>query len=351
MQSKIRAFAEWEEQECLLLSLPHDNTDWRPYLDEILASYEELVSAVSKYQKCILICPDLNILKRFNKFKNCEFLQIPTDDTWIRDYGLIDVSYQNIKISDKAISEIVNMTENEASKNLSDVLSYDFKFNAWGGKFQSQNDNAVNSHLAKYFNTPLKSVDMVLEGGSIEFNGKGTLLTTTKCLLNQNRNANLNKKQIEAKLSELFGLNRIVWLENGFIRGDDTDSHIDTLARFISPNTVACATCDDKDDEHFVPLNAMRDELLAAGFNVVELPLPKPKYFNGSRLGCTYTNFIFINNALIVPTYDDLNDKVVLERLAKELPNHDIIGINSLVFVRQNGSLHCSSQNRFKRKT
>ena len=187
----------------------------------------------------------------------------------------------------------------------------------------------------------------MLEGGSIDFNGCGTLLTTEKCLLNDNRNSHLNKDQIEARLKELFGLDRVIWLKNGFIKGDDTDSHVDTLARFIAADTIAYASCDDPADEHFKELNAMKKELENTGFKLVPLPLPKAKFYGGKRLGCTYANFIFINGAVIVPTYNDDNDKIALERLAQQLPNHKIIGVDSLVFVRQNGSLHCSSQNRF----
>ncbi|MCR4942419.1 MAG: agmatine deiminase family protein [Campylobacter sp.] len=322
---KLRAFGEWERQELLFVSLPHENTDWRPYLDEILDSYEKLVKAVCAYEKLVLICPDEKILNRFKKFKNCEFLQIDTNDTWVRDYGMIDV------------------------QNGDEILSYDFKFNAWGGKFQSSKDDGVNAKIAKILKTNLKQIDFILEGGSIEFNGDGVLLTTKECLLNENRNKAFSKEQIEQKLSEFFGLKKIIWLENGFIKGDDTDSHIDTLARFIAPDTIAYASCDDKDDEHFIPLQKMRQELEKTGFKLVALPLPKAKFYEGKRLACTYANFIFINDALIVPTYDDNNDKIVLERLAAALPDRKIIGVNSLVFVRQNGSLHCSSQNRFLR--
>ena len=201
--------------------------------------------------------------------------------------------------------------------------------------------------LAKRFKSDLRSIDLVLEGGSIDFNGLGTLLTTQKCLLNDNRNSHLNKEQIEARLKELFGLGRVIWLKNGFIKGDDTDSHVDTLARFITHDTIAYASCDDPNDEHFEELAAMKKELENTGFKLVPLPLPKAKFYGDKRLGCTYANFIFINGAVIVPTYNDDNDKIVLERLAQELPNHKIIGVDSLVFVRQNGSLHCSSQNRF----
>lgn len=320
----MRAYAEWEKQELLFLSLPHKNTDWQPYLEEILDSYEELAAAITPFQKVVLICPDESVFNsRFKKFKNVEFVKIDTDDTWIRDYGMIDVQ--------------------EGSR----AVSYDFKFNAWGGKFASGKDDAVNLELAKIFKSDLKRVDFILEGGSIDFNGHGVMLTTQTCLLNDNRNSKFSKEQIDAKLKELFGLEKIIWLKHGFIKGDDTDSHVDTLARFIAPDTIAYASCDDPADEHFEELNLMREELEKTGFRLVPLPLPKAKFFEGKRLGCTYANFIFINGALIVPTYDDLNDKLVLERLQKALPDHKIIGVNSLVFVRQNGSLHCSSQNRY----
>lgn len=323
----MRAYAEWEKQELIFLSLPHKNSDWKPYLNEILDSYEELVAAIVPFQKVVLICPDEEIFNsRFAKFDNVEFIKIDTDDTWIRDYGMIDV------------------------ENGDKILSYDFKFNAWGGKFESSKDNAVNLELTKHFKSDLREVDFILEGGSIEFDGQGTLLTTETCLLNDNRNSKFNKEQIEAKLKELFGLKRVIWLKHGFIKGDDTDSHVDTLARFISPDTIAYACTDDKNDEHYEELEKMKQELEATGSKLLELPLPKAKFYEGKRLGCTYANFIFVNGALIVPTYNDPNDKIVLERLAKALPDHKIIGVNSLVFVRQNGSLHCSSQNRFLRR-
>lgn len=322
---KIRAFGEWEDQELLMLSIPHINSDWAEYLDEILDSYEELVRVVSNYQKVLLIAPNSSDFDRFKKYKNCEFLQIDTDDTWIRDYGAIDV-------------------------NLGDeIISYDFKFNAWGGKFSSSKDNALNKKLFKHLGGILEDVDLILEGGSIDFNGDGVMLTTTECLLNDNRN-NLSKFELENRLKNLFGLKKIVWLNHGFIKGDDTDSHIDTLARFISPNTIAYAACDDESDEHYEELNLMKQELEAAGFNLVALPLPKPVIYEGKRLGATYCNFIFINNAVIVPTYaDKVADEYAINALKSALPNKDIIGVDSRVFIRQNGSLHCSSQNRFKR--
>lgn len=321
----IRAFGEWENQELLMLSIPHSNSDWAEYLDEILDSYEELVRAVSKYQKVLLIAPNQSDFDRFKKFDNCEFLQIDTDDTWIRDYGAIDVEKD------------------------SEIISYDFKFNAWGGKFSSSKDDVVNKKLFEHFGTKLTEINLILEGGSIDFNGDGVMLTTTECLLNDNRNR-LSKDELEIKLKDLFGLNKIVWLNHGFIKGDDTDSHVDTLARFIAPNKVAYAACLDENDEHYKELNLMKKELENAGFELVALPLPKPVFYNGKRLGATYCNFIFINGAVIVPTYGDKEaDDYVLNTLKDAIPNREIIGVDSRVFIRQNGSLHCSSQNRYKR--
>lgn len=320
----IKTIAEWSEQEYLILALPHENTDWKAYLDEIKHSYIELVKIVSKYQKVLLIAPNESDFKPFKDMKNVECFICETNDTWIRDYGAIDI------LKDGKLS------------------SLNFIFNAWGDKFQSKLDNEVNEKLFKAkFKTRLENIDLILEGGSVEFNGQGIMLTTTKCLLNDNRNK-LSKEILDKRLKELFNLSKIIWLENGFIKGDDTDSHIDTLARFIDENTVAISSCTDEQDEHYAELLAMKKELLKEDFKLLELPLPSAKFYEGKKLAATYANFIFINNALIVPTYNDKNDELVLQKLQKALPDKDVIGLDALVFVRQNGSLHCSCQNRFK---
>lgn len=321
----IKSIPEWSEQEYLMLSLPHEKSDWKPYLDEILQGYKEFIKAVSNFQKVLLIAPSQSDFIPFKNISNVEFFLCDTNDTWIRDFGAIDI------------------LENGRLKAL------DFTFNAWGNKFQSQLDNAVNSKLFKEkFKEELKKIDLILEGGSIDFNGEGIMLTSSNCLLNENRNSHLNKTQIDEKLKEIFGLKQIIWLEKGFIKGDDTDHHIDTLARFITPNTIAHCICEDEKDEHYLPLQEMKKELEKTGFNLTQLPLPKPLYYDGRRLGATYANFVFINNALIVPTYNDENDGIVMQRLAHVLPNRQIVGVDARVFLRQNGSLHCSCQNRFK---
>ncbi len=321
----IKSVPEWNEQEYLMLSLPHKKSDWKPYLGEIIQAYKEFVRAASEFQKVLLIAPGKSDFVPFENMANVEFFICDTNDTWIRDFGAIDILEDN------------------------HLKALDFTFNAWGNKFQSELDNEVNSKLFKEkFKEKLTKIDFILEGGSIDFNGEGVMLTSSNCLLNENRNSHLDKNQIEAKLKEIFGLKQIIWLENGFIKGDDTDHHIDTLARFIDKNTIAYSVCEDEEDEHYIPLQKMKKELEATGFNLIELPLPKPLYYEGRRLGATYANFVFVNDALIMPFYKDKNDEIIRQRLAKALPERKIVGVDARVFLRQNGSLHCSCQNRFK---
>ncbi len=321
----IKSIPEWNEQEYLMLSLPHEKSDWKPYLGEIVQAYKEFVRAASEFQKVLLIAPSKSDFVSFENMANVEFFICDTNDTWIRDFGAIDILEDNR------------------------LKALDFTFNAWGNKFQSELDNEVNSKLFKEkFKEKLTKIDFILEGGSIDFNGEGVMLTSSNCLLNENRNSHLDKNQIEAKLKEIFGLKQIIWLENGFIKGDDTDHHIDTLARFIDKNTIAYSVCEDEEDEHYIPLQKMKKELEATGFDLVELPLPKPLYYEGRRLGATYANFVFVNDALIMPFYKDKNDEIIRQRLAKALPERKIVGVDARVFLRQNGSLHCSCQNRFK---
>ncbi|MDR1460956.1 MAG: agmatine deiminase family protein [Campylobacteraceae bacterium] len=321
-----RLFAEWEKQEALLFALPHENTDWKRYLDEILHSYREFILAVSKFQNCFVLCADTKKAKTLLcEIENVTFFEVSTNDTWIRDFGAIDI------------------------KSDSEIISYDFTFNAWGGKFDASLDNLVNKTLYgdNKLQGKLLDVPLILEGGSIDSNGEGVMLTTKKCLLEEHRNPQLSFSKIDTKLKELFGLKKIIWLENGYLKGDDTDSHVDTLARFIKPDTIAYTTCEDEKDEHFLELKKMEEELKNTGFNLLPLPLPKPIFYNNFRLPATYANFVFINGALIVPTYNDESDDRVLNSLKNALPNHEIIGVDARVFIREHGSLHCATMNRY----
>lgn len=320
----MRAIAEWEENELVFLSLPHYNTDWRDYLLDAFECYKDLVGTITKFQNVVLISPNKEDYKMlFSDNPKVSFYEIQTNDTWIRDYGAIDIL------------------------NDGRIISYDFKFNAWGGKFESAKDNAVNLELMKSFKGELREIDLILEGGSIDFNGYGVMMTTEECLLNDNRN-NLTKDELEAKFRELFGVHTCIWLKNGFIKGDDTDSHVDTLARFIGRNTIAYAACDDINDVHYGALKAMEDELKQTDFELVPLFIPRPVEFEGRRIPATYANFLFVNDALIVPTYGDKKyDSLALQTLKNALPDRKIVGVDARVLIRQNGSIHCATMNRF----
>lgn len=319
----INAVAEWEFQEALILSIPHKNSDWNRYLDEILISYKDFIKAVINYEDVYLIAPDESFYNKFFKNeKRVKFIQIDTNDTWIRDYGGI------------------------ARKNNHKFEYLNFIFNGWGDKFNSSKDNAVNKILYKKLDKKLIDIDFILEGGSIDFNSKNVMLTTTKCLLNKNRNFKFTKDEIDIFLKDIFNLDKIIWLENGFISGDDTDSHIDILARFIDDNTIAYSSCSDKNVLHFNELKAMEDELKKTGYDLIPLDIAKFNYLDKILYG-SYINFCFLNNALIMPIYGVKEDEINLNKLKNHL-NIDVVGVDARVFIRENGSLHCSCINLFK---
>ncbi|NOX16615.1 MAG: agmatine deiminase family protein [Epsilonproteobacteria bacterium] len=323
---QIRLLGEWEKQKYIIIVFPNAKSDWEHSINDIQNSYISLIKAIIIHQKCVVLCENKQkTIKILPKSKNLELLQIETNDTWIRDFGAICI-YKNGEL------KLLN-----------------FKFNAWGRKFDYRKDNAVNLKLKKmnFFKAPMKNIDFVLEGGSIETNGKGVLLTTQNCIFNENRNPKLSQEQIVKTLKNTLGIQEIIILQNGSLIGDDTDSHIDTLARFLNADTIAYVKCYDTSDKHFASLKKMEEELKKTNFNLLALPLPTAKYFLGERLPATYLNFIFINNALLVPTYTDKNDKIVLETLQNFFPNRDVVGIDASVFIREHGSLHCATMNYF----
>jgi agmatine deiminase len=229
----------------------------------------------------------------------------------------------------------------------------DFIFNAWGGKFDASLDNQLSAALHRqglFGTTPLQHIDMVFEGGSIDSDGCGTLLTTTQCLLAETRNPGWTKENIEDRLQQLLGAQRILWLEHGMLMGDDTDSHVDMLARFCSRDTICYTHCDDSHDDHYGPLAKMAEELAefrqANGnpYRLLPLPWPQAKHaVDGRRLPASYANFLVINDAVIVPTYGDPADEAALQVIGQAFPGREVIGINSLPLIHQSGSIHCAT--------
>lgn len=322
--------AEWEKQRTVLLSFPHEETDWAEDLEASLSPFIRIAQAIAYGQSVYIICKDKEkISNMFCSTHNMTFIEAATNDTWIRDYGYICI------------------------KENGDVKFLDFTFDGWGGKFEASLDNTVNRilHQKGYMGTiPMKSIDFVLEGGSLESDGAGTILTTTTCLCNPNRNGGLSKKEIEGKLHGYLGARRVLWLDHGYLAGDDTDSHIDTLARFVNKETIMYVKCDDKEDEHYEALHKMELQLQSfttpegKPYALIALPMTSAIYSQeGKRLPATYANFLIVNHALIYPTYDDKNDTKVGEIFKTVFPEREIIPVNCLKLIEQGGSLHCST--------
>ena len=327
--------AEWEPQSAVQFTFPHEDTDWAPIRGQVIPCFVEIIEQVCRVQKALVVCRDKKKVGEY--LKNCPEKQLilveaDSNDSWARDHGAISFYNEDNRLG-----------------------LYDFFFNGWGLKFPANKDNLITKQLydmglfkVKEFLRPR----FVLEGGSIESDGKGTMLTTSECLLSPNRNPHLTQKEIEAKLKGMFGLKQVLWLNNGYLEGDDTDAHIDTLARFCNPETIAYVNCQDTKDSHFDPLKKMEGELLAfrqfngKPYKLLPLPMPDAIYNEeGQRLPATYANFLIINGAVLVPTYRVQQDALALERLAAAFPKRKIIGIDCRPLIWQNGSLHCITMN------
>lgn len=333
---------EWHPQDAVMLTWPHKGTDWAPFLAEVEPVYVNIAKAILARQSLLVVCHDSNLeshVKILLEKAGCELdglltIMIPNNDTWARDHGPITVL-------------------SEQSQSEPQTMALDFTFNGWGGKYESALDNAINQVLVNdpKVNAQLNTIDLVLEGGGIEVDGQGHLLTTEQCLLNPNRNSELNREQIESRLTELLGSKKVLWLKHGELEGDDTDSHIDTLARFAPNNTIVYVQCLDEADSHFASLNKMEQELKTlrnlSGEAFSLIPLPHPKAcFNqeGERLPATYANFLVINGAVLFPTYGQPEqDEQALSQIKKAFPHHEILAIDCLPLINQFGSLHCIS--------
>lgn len=326
---------EWHNQWGVLLAWPHPDTDWADNLAAAEICYTEIVQAISQREAVLLLCHDdvhqahiESVLTASNSERGrVHCVQMPYNDTWARDFGFITVL--------------------AAGK----PRLLDFTFNAWGGKFDATLDNAVNANLLQHpllAGQTLEAHPLVMEGGSLETDGQGTLLTTEICLLNPNRNPSLDRAQIEIQLRSSLGVERILWLANGHLEGDDTDAHIDTLARFADAHTLIYMSCDDPSDSHYGALQAMQTELQAlrqadgTPYRLLPVPLPAGIYEDGRRLPASYVNFLIINGAVLLPVYgDERTDPIAIAQTQAAFPQHDIIPIDCRALIAQNGSLHC----------
>lgn len=331
----MRFPAEWEPQAAVMLTWPHIDTDWAPLLSEVEPVFVKLAHSIARYEKVVITCCNEQHQNHIRALLNTDhaplatikFYSAASNDSWVRDHGPITV-----------------LKDNEAAL-------LDFQFNGWGNKYAAELDNNITKHLhtqGAFGATPIQKIYKVLEGGGIETDGQGTLLTTSRCLLSLQRNPELDRQQWEICFTQWLGIKKVLWLDYGYLAGDDTDSHIDTLARFCDPQTIAYVSCSDPNDEHYQALKAMEQQLQTftnlnnQAYRLVPLPWPQAKYnAEGKRLPATYANFLIINQAVLVPTYDDPQDNLALAQLALCFPQHKIIAINCLPLIYQFGSLHC----------
>ena len=356
--NKRRMPAEWEPQSAIQLTWPHAHTDWAPILPEITAVYEEMAREISKREGLLIVAPKeltshlspLSLspsLRRQSVALQWErigvrshLLSLNTNDTWARDHGFITVE------TSPSPSEGGEQGSSPSGRS-GGVVLLDFCFNGWGEKFEATLDNQINRHLFEQGfvkGTYENHLDFVLEGGSIESDGKGTIFTTECCLMAPHRNQPLTKQEIEERLKLWLGAERIVWLQHGSLIGDDTDGHIDTLVRICPNDTLLYIGGDDDHPDLYEmeqELQTLRT-LKGQPYRLLKLPLPRPIYDEGERLPATYANYLVINGAVLVPTYaqPDL-DAEALRIIGEAFPDREIVGIDCRAVIRQHGSLHC----------
>lgn len=337
--------SEWTEQVAVQLTWPHEDTDWAPYLDEIVCMELEMAKQITLRENLIVATPYPDDVRKVlaenlteTQMDRVEVVCAPNNDTWARDHAAITL----LGDDEKACS----------------VKLLDFRFNGWGDKFKAEKDNAITrclfaegvfTHMYEDMEVILEdNDDFVLEGGAIESDGKGTVFTTSFCLMAPNRNQPLTREQIEQQLLVRLGADRVVWIDHGQLIGDDTDGHIDTIVRPAPDDVLLYVKCYDETDEQFADFDAMEKQLETfrtkegKPYKLMPLPMPRAIYDDGDRLPATYANFLIMNKTVLVPTYGQPDlDEQALEVIKDAFPDRDVVGIDAQVAVRQHGSLHC----------
>lgn len=331
-KSRLRLPAEWEPQDAILVAWPHADTDWADRLDSVESTYISLVAGIARFQPAIVLVGDESAGQRARELlesnsvdlARVRFLQVPYDDTWLRDSGPITL------------------------KSESGFILNDFRFTGWGGKFEASLDDQIINELIKrqlFVAAAHRHIEWALEGGAIESDGAGTILTTWKCL--NLRHPEQTRDQINTVLLDTLAAQRVLWLDHGYLEGDDTDAHIDTLARLAPNDAIVFQACDDPDDGHFAELGTMRDEIAALRtiggkpYTLHPLPWPQPILDNGRRLAASYANYLIVNGAVLVPAYGDDVDDDAARAIGLAHPGREIVQIPCRPLIWQNGSLHC----------
>ncbi len=318
-----------------MLTWPHADSDWAATLSEVEPVFHAIAVEIARRETVLINCATAAqsdqvkaaLIASAAPAANIVTTVTASNDTWVRDYGPLSVLVRG------------------------EARLLDCTFNGWGGKYPAQLDNAINGQLAQrgqFGRTPCETVTLVLEGGSIDSDGAGTLLTTASCLLQPGRNPGLSRHQLNTRLRSLLGAKRLLWLEHGGLEGDDTDGHIDMLARFCDTSTIVYQACDESQYRWHDELQAMARELLQLTtcegdpYRLIALPWPKPKFNDhGQRLPASYANFLVINGAVLVPAYDDPADDEAAQLLQTCFPAREVLQVPCLPLLQQSGSLHC----------
>ena len=323
---------EWANQSAILIAWPHVGTDWSYMLDEVQRCYTAIAEAIVADEHLIIVTPDTEgtsaQLSHITNKGRIRIVDIDTNDTWARDFGPITINVDGV------------------------TAFLDFKFNGWGLKFAANKDNMINRQLKEkhVLSCELHNrLNFVLEGGSIESDGNGSIMTTSNCLLSPNRNGQMSKDEIEGYMKSQLGAKQVLWVDFGELQGDDTDSHIDTLARFAPGNTIVYTRCQNSNDAHYEELERMHRQISSfknadrQPYQLVTLPLPDPIYDKeGERLPATYANFLITNHLVLMPTYNQpQNDNSAIQNLQRVFPNRKVVGIDCNALIKQHGSLHC----------
>jgi agmatine deiminase len=329
--------AEWAPHRATWLSWPHNSETWPTYLEKVREIWVQMISALAPHEQVCLLVNDsatksevhTRLVQARADLAHVTLLEIPTIDVWMRDYGPTFVTRAG--------------RDNPRAAN-------DWIFNGWGGKYRSyESDERVAKEVTALLEMPVFNHPVVLEGGSIEVNGAGTCLTTEQCLLNPNRNPHLNRDDIENFLRETLGVSHVIWLGEG-IAGDDTDGHIDDIARFVGPTTVACILENNARDENYRFVRENYERLQSATnekgekLSVVALPCPAPVAYDGARLPASYANFYIANGVVLVPVFDDPNDAEALGILRELFPDRRVVGLRCNEVVAGLGAIHCVTQ-------
>ena len=331
MQS-ARFPAEWEPQSAILLAWPHDGTDWAERLAEVEETYVALVAAITRFQRAVICVADADLQTyaeaRLRSARidmdRVRFVEVEYDDTWLRDSGPITL------------------------REAGGFRLLDFRFTGWGGKFDASRDDRLIEALTRhqlFLKSTRQQIDFALEGGAIETDGAGTLLTTWRCL--HERHPDATQAELSDKLAGWLMQDRVLWLQHGFLEGDDTDAHVDTLARLAPDGAIVFQACDDPDDLHFVELSAMAGEIAALRtaedkpYRMFPLPWARPILDGDRRLAASYANFLILNGAVLMPAYGDPADELAAAVLAQAFPGREIVQVPCRPLIWQNGSLHC----------